>query len=86
MLGVEVYRIRAGKLVVGDEIYAATSAGETHHIGSRVTEIVPNMGRTTFDEWTTDEMLRVTCENGVRVDIHRLDVVQVWLDNTDLRR
>lgn len=86
MLGVEVYHLSAGKLRVGDEIYAVTTQNQTHHIGSKVTEIVPNMGKTMFDEWTTDEMLRVTCENGVRFDIHRLDVVQVWLDNTDLRR
>lgn len=85
MLGVEVRHIRAHGLRVGDEVYAATSAGQTHHIGSKVTDIVPNMGRTAFDEWATDELLRVTCENGVRVDIHRLDVIQVWLDNTDHR-
>ena len=61
------------------------TAGRTQYVGAKILDIIPNTGKTTFDEWVSDETLRVTCEGGVRFDAHRLDWVKAWLDTNDRR-
>lgn len=85
MLGVEVREVRAGKLKIGDTVYTVTTQGKTRLINSEILDIIPNTGKTTFDGWVTDELLRVVFENGFRMDIHREDFVRAWLDNADRR-